>query len=196
MKKVVVSQRIDVIPTRNETRDCLDQRLLHFITEANAIGIPAPNVYIGSNYIPLWLEAVKPCAIVLSGGNDIGLHKDRDMTEIALLDYAYKNTLPVLGICRGMQMIATWAGEELKPVTGHVNTRHNIFGTIEREVNSYHNFTLRDVPQGFELLAYDKEGEIEAIKHRKLKWEGWMWHPERENSFSDQDLTRFHSLIK
>ena len=126
---------------------------------------------------------VKPCAIVLSGGNDIGLHKDRDMTEMALLDYAYKNTLPVLGICRGMQMIATWAGEELKPVTGHVATRHNIFGTIEREVNSYHNFTLRDIPRGFELLAYDKEGEIEAIKHIDLKWEGWMWHPERENPF-------------
>lgn len=196
MKKVVVSQRIDVIQARNETRDCLDHRLLHFIHEANAIGIPAPNVYIGSNYIPRWLEVVKPYAIVLSGGNDIGLHKDRDMTEMALLDYAYKNTLPVLGICRGMQMIATWAGEELKPVTGHVNTRHNIFGTIEREVNSYHNFTLRKLPQGFELLAYDNKGEIEAIKHIDLKWEGWMWHPEREKSFSVQDLTRFQALIK
>ena len=196
MRKVAISQRIDFLKERNETRDCLDQRLSKFILETAGHVIPVPNSYEDKNQLLLWLEAVQPDALVLSGGNDIGEYKCRDQIEKNLLTYAYERALPLLGICRGMQMISVWAGDNLKAIHGHAGTRHKITGKLSREVNSFHKFTLSRVPNGFDALAHSEDGEIEAIQHQKLAWEGWMWHPERETDVSDKDKKRFMALLK
>lgn len=191
MKVVAVSQRVDSHPEREETRDALDQRLIGFLLTAGFIPVPVPNGF------PLdhWLAAVAPHAIVLSGGNDIGQWPARDRTESELLDHARERQLPVLGICRGMQMLAHEAGGELKPVTGHVRTRHQLSGRIVAEVNSYHSLALAGCPQGFDVMARSEDGEIEAIRHLQLPWEGWMWHPEREADFATHDLERIRQLF-
>ena len=58
---------------------------------------------------------------IFSGGNDIGEMDLRDKSEHTL-NYAEKNKMPVLGICRGMQLMAVWAGADLIKVQGHVRT--------------------------------------------------------------------------
>ncbi len=103
----------------------------------------------------------------------------RDATERYLLSWAEKNLVPVLGICRGMQMMGVWAGGSLKRMAGQV-TRHLLQGEVVGEVNSFHDFSLSGCPLGFEVVARSEDGEIEAIRHTDLPWEGWMWHPERE----------------
>jgi putative glutamine amidotransferase len=40
-----------------------------------------------------------------------------------------------------------------------------------------------------------QDGEIEAIEHTTLPWQGWMWHPEREAEFAASDQIRFKSLL-
>ena len=117
MKVVVVSQRIDVIKDHDEVRDSLDQRLVRLLLDAGYLPVPVPNsVYDKNsdsfNELNTWLRSLKPHAIVLSGGNDIGEFKERDLTEHRMLDYALDLRLPVLGVCRGMQMI----GHCKKPV--------------------------------------------------------------------------------
>jgi putative glutamine amidotransferase len=94
-----------------------------------------------------------------------------------------------------MQMLAHWSGVSLKPVTGHVRTRHQLSGQIAAEVNSYHSLALADCPPGFEVLARSEDGEIEAIRHLQRPWQGWMWHPERENDFASHDLQRLQQLF-
>jgi gamma-glutamyl-gamma-aminobutyrate hydrolase PuuD len=194
MKIVAVSQRVDQIDNYNESRDALDQRLVEFLVAAGYLPVPVPNV-LGVG-VREWLTVIKPKAIVLSGGNDIGLCLARDATERAMLFYANNHRLPVLGICRGMQMIAHWSGAELKSVQGHIKTRHRISGKITGEVNSYHAFSLTSCPNSFEVLAKSEDGEIEAIWHQSLPWEGWMWHPEREDAFADRDLQRIKLLFR
>lgn len=203
MKVVAISQRVDAFPERSESRDALDQRLIDFVLAAGFLPVPVPNglcLQSGNgervdDALQDWLNTVSPQAIVLSGGNDIGQCPARDLTESRLLDHARSRRLPVLGICRGMQMIAHWSGGELKPVTGHVRTRHRLSGQIVAEVNSYHGWALAGCPQAFEVLARSEDGEIEAIRHLDLPWEGWMWHPEREDVFAAHDVQRLKQLF-
>ena len=193
MKLVAVSQRVDHYPDRNETRDALDQRLAAFVASCGFMPLPVPN-FLG-DAIRDWLTIVQPMAIVLSGGNDIGQCKERDDTECALLGHAQEHGLPLLGICRGMQMMAHWAGVGLRSVQGHIRTRHQLSGAITGEVNSYHGFSLAACPDGFDILAQSEDGEIEAIRHQSLPWEGWMWHPEREAEFASKDIQRLKALF-
>lgn len=200
---VAISQRVDHYPERNETRDAVDQRLIRFFQAAGFFPVPVPNGLIndtlGHRGVPealdAWLAAVKPQAFVLSGGNDIGHSRERDLTEGWLLIHASQRRMPLLGICRGMQMMAHWAGVDLRSVQGHVRTRHRITGEVFGEVNSFHNFALANCPMDFDVLAKSEDGEIEAIRHQSLPWEGWMWHPEREANFAARDVQRIKALF-
>ena len=196
MKIVGVSQRMEFLHERNETRDSLDQRLVEFISECGALAVPIPNILSGSKgALDQWLRVINPSAFVLSGGSDIGSCDMRDNLEQSLLNHASYNSMPVLGICRGMQMIGIWAGCKLKSIKGHVKTYHILRGRLEGRVNSYHGKSLMSTTSDFEILARSEDGEVEAISHVTLPWEGWMWHPEREKQFSPRDIDRLSELL-
>jgi putative glutamine amidotransferase len=44
-------------------------------------------------------------------------------------------------------------------------------------------------------LAKSEDGSIEAMVHKSLPWEAWMWHPEREVVFFKNDIDRFKKII-
>lgn len=195
MKAVVVSQRLDHLPDRGEHRDALDDRLAQWLVTAGYLPFPLPSALFAAGALPAWLDHVNPVGLILSGGNDIGDEPQRDATEKALLDHALGKQLPLLGICRGMQMIGVWSGTALRSVANHVRTRHQITGAISGEVNSYHRFALAECPPQFDVLSRSHDGEIEAIRHRQLPWEAWMWHPEREVQFDERDTSRLKALF-
>jgi N5-(cytidine 5'-diphosphoramidyl)-L-glutamine hydrolase len=202
MKSVAVSQHVEVWKGRNERRDGVDQRLLDWIVKAGFVPFPVPNS-LSNNLLEKWLARLCPSSILLSGGNNIGEAPERDRTEAQLLAYANYHKLPVLGICRGMQFLAHYAGANLERLNGHVSTRHeiiptmNINGNFPVEVNSYHDWGLVNLPSEYKVLAHTtQDGSIEAISHNFLPWEGWMWHPERDPSFCDIQLNRLNDLFR
>ncbi|WP_020163071.1 gamma-glutamyl-gamma-aminobutyrate hydrolase [Methyloversatilis discipulorum] len=196
---IAVSQRSDNIESRAETRDALDQRLIGWVRALGALPLPVPNAL--GDELAVWLKTLSPEAVLLSGGNDIGGCPERDRTETELLDYAERAGLPVLGICRGMQMLAHHAGGILLPVSSHAGTRHPLLGDavasgeMPAEVNSFHNWGLAACPQDYAVLATAPDGSIEAMRHGKRRWEGWMWHPEREAPFGETELARARQLL-
>lgn len=202
---VGITQRIDRVAGRAELRDALDQRLVQWVIHAGFLPVVVPNTLSSNGHPDVtlladWLHTLRPGALILSGGNDIGEYPARDTTERHLLAWAEAQSVPVLGICRGLQMMAVWAGAQLVRKEGHVGSRHRlvIAGRKDEwpaEVNSYHNWGLASCPAGFEIMAQAEDGSIEAMRHTALPWEGWMWHPERETPFTPQDNERLKRLF-
>lgn len=196
MKRILISQRRDKVKSRNESRDALDVRWAKILFELGLLPIPVCSELADKeNYI----ELLQPDGILLSGGNDITNEPKRDLIESQLLDYAYRNTLPVLGVCRGMQMLNHYLSGSLVSIDHHVATRHPLQGEWAdrhnyKTVNSYHNQGIYTDTLGNNLtpLATAPDQVIEAIKHDHLPWYGIMWHPEREATLNLADL----ALIK
>jgi N5-(cytidine 5'-diphosphoramidyl)-L-glutamine hydrolase len=191
MKNILISQRRDIIDGRDEARDALDTRWANILFDLGLLPIPICSVLTGtSNYI----EQLKPDGILLSGGNDLGQAPERDLLEKKMLDYARDNNLPVLGVCRGMQMLNNYLGGRLVEVKGHVATHHLLEGEWAKkkgykQVNSYHNqaITAETLAKSLEILSITGDGVIEAVKHTTLPWLGIMWHPERDSPVAEND---------
>ena len=136
----------------------------------------------------------KANGIILSGGDNIGEFPERDETEIKIIDYSTKNNIPILGVCRGMQLINEFFnGKNIKNQnSNHVGKTHSItvknsnFKNMlgeELEVNSFHNNLIKkeDIGQELEIFAESKEDStIEGYFHKKYPIIGVMWHPERD----------------
>jgi gamma-glutamyl-gamma-aminobutyrate hydrolase PuuD len=209
--RVAVTQRVEYVESHGEIRDTIDQKLSQWLTQLGFLPFPVPNILAvvdaddthqvtAQLMLRNWLEIIQPNALLLSGGNDIGECPERDATECFLLSCARDQKIPVLGICRGMQFMAVWAGGRLIQVENHIRTRHQLIidkpnVDLPCDVNSFHQWGLDDCPPDFEVIARADDGVIEAIRHKQLPWEGWMWHPERESPFTHQDSERLKALL-
>ena len=146
--------------------------------------------------------------LLLSGGGDIhpsyyGKHltgldtsvdQQRDEREWELLQQFCERKKPVLGICRGIQVIDVFFGGTLFRHLGtahvHDTTIHTVvtseggrlrslFGET-LPVNSYHHQAIRTLGAGLHVTAVsDADGVIEAIEHDSLPVMAVQWHPER-----------------
>lgn len=187
MKKILITQRVDFYPDRNEKRDALDQNIFKFLFHANLLPIALPN---DLNIVKKYLDELNFDGILLTGGNDLvkygGNAPERDEVEYFLINYAIDHNKPLLGICRGMQIVLDFFNSKLEIVKNHVKVFHNLkFNNHMITVNSFHNYGVFEVSDEFTILAQNDDKVVEAIKHNKHPIYGIMWHPERESPFND-----------
>jgi gamma-glutamyl-gamma-aminobutyrate hydrolase PuuD len=191
LRRVGISQRQMHLADRDEWRDALDTRLAALVWSLGLCPVPLANAVPD---VTAYLDALGIDAVLLSGGDDLGATPQRDAFERALLDEAGRRGIPVLGICRGLQLINDACGGSLVEIEGHVSTRHVLSGEgfdEGRTVNSFHGYGITPETLGAQLepLAKAPDGSVEAARHRRLPWTGIMWHPEREDSLHPADRT-------
>lgn len=197
VKIVLYTQRVEIIESYGERRDCADQNIPRFIGACGYLPVPIPNVLAVAKEMA---EQLQPAGIVLTGGNSLvkygGDASERDEVEKELLTFALRHDIPVYGFCRGMQMILDYFGCELEQVQGHVAVRHKVSGVLgELEVNSFHNQACRMIKEPLEILAQSEDGVVEAVRHKEKRVLGTMWHPEREEPFRIPDIRRVEELF-
>ena len=190
MKKIAICQRVDNFPQRGESRDALDVRWGRLLWSMNLLPLPLCSWTIDPQ---TYLREIAPDGVILSGGGNPGEHPGRDALEKAMLDYAAGTRVPVLGICRGLQVMSRYQGGRSVQVQGHVARRHLVSGSLirgRREVNSFHHYSVRPEAPGKDLrvLARAEDGTVEALGHAFLPWLALMWHPEREEPADRSDL--------
>jgi N5-(cytidine 5'-diphosphoramidyl)-L-glutamine hydrolase len=198
MKIVAVTQRVTVVPEYGERRDCLDQAWPRFIAACGLLPLPLPNVV---DVALAMCSGTDLAGLVLTGGNDLaalgGDAPERDATENALIDAAESRGLPILGVCRGMQLIQQRCAVPLQRVEGHVTRRQVIHIDGEpSEVNSYHHFGARESCPPLEVWAAAADGVVKAIRHTSRPTIGIMWHPERNAPFAANDVALFRRVFK
>ncbi|MEV4434330.1 gamma-glutamyl-gamma-aminobutyrate hydrolase family protein [Streptomyces sp. NPDC049585] len=159
------------------------------------------------------LDAVD--GLVLAGGDDVDpalydavAHPrtgtpvpERDRWELALLEAALEADVPVLGICRGMQLMNVRAGgtlcQHLPDEVGH--TGHNpapgvfhdhavvpVPGTLTAsllparlDVATHHHQSVADVGKDLVVSAHADDGTVEAVEYQDRAFAlGVQWHPE------------------
>lgn len=192
MKTIWVTQRVVREQSYNEVRDALDQQWVKLLKAAGYFVQLVPNNLE-------WLEQAMTSqllcdGVLFTGGNDLvcvgGDAIERDEVERQLLSYALKKHIPVLGVCRGMQLIATEFGSQLEAVENQVQrVQTNMIDGQQRVVNSFHRWALVDAPNDFRVFAWSEDAKvIKGIQHLSQPIYGVMWHPERIVPFSEHDI--------
>lgn len=204
MKRIGLTQRVEVIASYGERRDCLDQEWSALLLNVNCAPIVLPN-RIDSTVIDQYLTSLHLDGVILTGGNDLSFTKspkaalERDAFESHLIEHCIDHDLPILGVCRGMQMLNVYFEGSLSPVTDHVCKNHEVQLRCGKtiQVNSYHDWGINPEDLSDEMTAFGsaKDGVIEYIKHNSLPINGIMWHPERSNQNQDIGLSIIKELF-
>lgn len=195
-------------------------------------GIPLCVPFMDEENVDAVLDGLN--AVLLIGGYDVnpllygqephpklGMVIDaRDQSEILLAKKAFERNMPLLGICRGEQVMNVAFGgtlyqdidSQVKQVLKHTQAslRHELTHTIEllpsklQQIigqdtiltNSFHHQAVDLVAPGFVMNACAKDGVIEGIEHPAHPYcIGVQWHPEGLQQDEPSDKL-FKSLIE
>ena len=156
--------------------------------------LPLKNI---NNYLSL-------CSgFIITGGDDINPSKYNepiinsnyddtiDDIDFLIIDYAYKNKIPLLGICRGIQIINVYfQGSLIQHYDNHFTKHIVTYKNRSFFVNSSHHQIINIL--GNDLIPiFQNNKVIEAVIHKDLFIFGVQWHPERMDDLTSNFIFKY-----
>lgn len=207
--RIGLTMRVVDGPKYYEPRDALAQDWPVFMKRvlSHARWLPIPNI---GNDVSRYIENWDLNGFILTGGDDIGEAPLRDTTELSILQYAGEKGFPVLGICRGMQMICHYSDQKILPCPKpkkHITTTHKVrilekslrWHETDITVNSYHGKcvgTPESFRKGLSPFAVSEDGLVEGVLNAERTLLGIMWHPERTDPAAAFDEFLINEFFK
>ena len=195
-----ISLRIVESTDYNEKRDALSQDWSILFEKLGINPLLIPNTM---KNVLSFLEDMQVQGLILSGGDNIGDSQDRDETEQKIINYSLEKKIPLIGICRGMQVINTFFGGTIETLENskHVGDHHfvslnknfaSFLHTEKLQVNSFHNNVIKqkNLGKNLEPFAMANDNTIEGFYHTELPIVGVMWHPERTPNEKNEQIIR------
>lgn len=196
MVKALISQR-EVVNQYGGISDSLEKEYVDFFAGLGITVFPISNYGNVNEILSLDWDL-----IILTGGGILpqqyynydrtGARQEyRDAIEEMLIKAGLEKNIPLLGICRGMQMINAFLGGRTSSfencvVERRVKESHPVaIDGHEYLVNNYHNdgLMVKDLGVGLEVIALDLDNKtVEAYSDGRGKILGIQWHPEREGN--------------
>lgn len=186
-----ITMRITNAEGYDEPRDTIAHDWSKYMTQAfpDSKYLFVPNTgELAVEYIKKWHINV----LIISGGDDVGITPLRDKSETALLKYAIENGMPVIAVCRGLQLVHSFFGGKLLNgdnafIKKHRATEHEVYYEDSiKVVNSYHNNYVDEntLTKDAKVLARCKsDNSVEAFELKNIL--ALMWHPERDKAVND-----------
>jgi len=183
-KNIGLTMRLDISP-HGEKRICVDTAWFSLL-ESFGFEVTLLPFAAKTDQADV-LRGKKIDALILTGGNDVDKRgetysQERNDFEFSLLDQAARNGVPVVGICRGMQVMNVHQNGTVSRIDHHVARPHELqWNGKTLTVNSFHDYGIgpADLSSNFIVDATAQDGSIESFHHKTYNWHGVMWHPER-----------------
>ena len=197
-----ITMRVTNANGYDEPRDSIARDWSNYILEAfpESKYLFIPNIGEKAiNFIKKWDINV----LIISGGDDLGVNPDRDTTENKLSEYAIKEDIPVIAICRGLQLILTRYGGKLINgdttfIKQHRTNKHDIIvDDSMHSVNSYHTNMIdeKTVNNSFTVFARCiSDNSVEGVRNDSIL--AMMWHPEREEKMEKWNKRLIENFIR
>lgn len=180
-----------------------DQGAENFIAALSLLGAQGHAVLEETNFS-------KYDALILPGGADIDpalfgeenwgsgkIERERDVKQLEILDTFVKAEKPVLGVCKGHQLLNVYFGGKIcqnipefqRHQWIHADQAHgshcapgcfleSLYGPTF-PINSAHHQAVLDPVAGFRAVQWADDGVLEAMVHETMPLFGLQWHPER-----------------
>lgn len=149
--------------------------------------------------------------LILPGGADIDpelfgeenwgcrkIQRERDIRQMEIMKYFDEHNLPILGVCKGHQLINIYFGakmcQHIPEFEAHqwleqdqAHPSHctpgcfleTLYGSTDFPINSAHHQAVITPAQGFTAIQWAHDGVLEAMVHNSRPIIGLQWHPER-----------------
>jgi putative glutamine amidotransferase len=214
-------------PPRSEL--ALGERYLEAVRTAG--GLPVILAPVRTGAVDALLDRLD--ALCLSGGPDLHPHHygaaehselgptepELDRFELALARRAMTRGVPILAICRGMQVMNVARGgtlrQHLPDLGGDVDHRQSVaqatthdvelladsrlaklLGGVRLEVNSYHHQGIHELGDGLRVVGHSRDGVAEAMESVSVQFAfGVQWHAEALVERPEQ-LALFEGLVR
>jgi putative glutamine amidotransferase len=161
--------------------------------------------------------------VIMPGGADIdprnygqdpitdqlyGVDPLQDSVDISLIRHVLSVGIPMLAICRGMQITNVALGGTLVQHMGHPHLHHVSTVTVDAtaglglsqsqlEVSCYHHQAIDELADGLTVIARAAEGHVEAVRIDSTGWAfGVQWHPEDNYDTEPGQLEIFEQFVR